>query len=88
MNTSTDIVRFQVGEQVATRSLADWDCVFRFTVVARTEHFVTFDYFGDKKRAKVSVWDGRECCAPLGRHSMAVRVFAGKNIVYSFGDAQ
>lgn len=78
---STDnIIRFTVGEEVAVRSMCDWDCIFRFKVIKRTAQFVTFDYYGEPKRAKISVYEGREMAYPLGRYSMAVSVSAGINI--------
>jgi len=81
METNTpDIIKFQVGEEVATRSLCDWDCIFRFKVVSRTAKFVTFEYFGQLKRVGVKVWDGREVASPLGNHSMSATVAAGENI--------
>lgn len=77
MQTTTDIIRFTVGEEVSARSFADWNCIFRFTVIKRTEKFVTFDYYGQPKRVAIRVQDGREYCYPLGTYSMAVSVHAG-----------
>jgi len=78
--TTTTITQFQVGETVATRSMADHDCIFRFTVTARTAKFVTFDDGHDTYRVKVRVWDGHEVAAPFGWYSMAAVVTAGKDI--------
>jgi hypothetical protein len=80
MNTETATVKFTIGEEVAARSLADWDCIFRFTVISRTAKFVTLNYYGEPKRVKIHVRDGREYCYPLGNYSMACSVYAGINI--------
>lgn len=80
MQTQQATVQFKIGEQVAARSLCDWDSIFRFTVTSRTAKFVTLDYFGQPKRVAIRVRDGREYCYPLGTHSMAVSVSAGVNI--------
>ena len=78
MNTNT--IQFTVGEEVATRSACDWDCIFRFTVISRTAKFVTLNYLGKQKRVGIKVRDGREYCYPLGNYSMACSVSAGINI--------
>jgi hypothetical protein len=76
----SNITRFKVGEQVACRSLGDWDCIFRFTVIKRTAKFVTLLYFGDHLRVAIRERDGREFCYPLGTYSMAPLLYAGENI--------
>jgi len=80
METNTALIKFTVGEEVATRSLCDWDCIFRFTVISRTAKFVTLNYYGQPKRVSIRVRDGREYCYPLGTYSMACSVSAGINI--------
>ena len=80
MQTQQSTIRFIVGEEVAARSLCSWNTVFRFTVVKRTEKFVTLNYYGQLKRVAIRERDGREYCYPLGMHSMAVSVHAGINI--------
>lgn len=77
---TTTTIKFTVGEEVAARSMCDWDCIFRFKVISRTAQFVTFDYYGEAKRCKVKVRDGREVAMPLGNYSMATVVYAGQNI--------
>ena len=74
------ITAFTVGEHLATRSLGDWDCIFRFTVISRTAKFVTLEYFGESIRVGIKEIDGRETCLPFGSYSMAPRVHAGINI--------
>lgn len=79
-NTPATIITFNIGEEVAARSVADYDCIFRFTVISRTAKFVTFKYLNTTKRAAVKVRDGVEYCRPLGSYSGACFVYAGKNI--------
>jgi hypothetical protein len=70
MTTATN--QFTIGQRLACRSLCDYDCIFRFEVVARTAKFVTLKYFNDLKRVGIKVdRDGNEYCLPLGNHSMA-----------------
>jgi hypothetical protein len=64
--------QFAVGQELSVRSLGDWDCVFRFTVVKRTAKFVTLLYHGLEHKVAIRHWsDGVEYCYPLGLHSMA-----------------
>jgi len=70
---------FKVGETYYTRSFADWDCVFEFTITGRTAQFVKYTYFNENRRAKLSVdRDGNEYILPLGRYSMAPVLTATK----------
>ena len=81
MDITTTNIHFTVGETVATRSACDWSCIFRFTVVARTDRFVTFAYHGTTKRVGIKVdAEGREYAYPLGRYAMASIVRAGEDI--------
>jgi hypothetical protein len=64
--------QFVVGQELSCRSLGDWDCVFRFTVVKRTAKFVTLLYHGIENKVAIRHWsDGVEYCYPLGTYSMA-----------------
>lgn len=83
MTTTTETITtaFNVGDNVATRSFCDYDCIFRFTVVARSKCFVTFaDDHGDTYRVKPWVTNGVEYATPFGKHSMSALLTAGKNI--------
>jgi len=77
---TTNIIRFTEGEQLSARSLGDYDCIFRFTVISRTAKFVTLQYYNDTKRVGIKVRDGREYCYPLGNYSMAVSVGAREQV--------
>ena len=80
METNTTITQFTVGETINTRSLADYDCIFTFTVVKRTEKTVTINYHGTESRCKIRVRDGHETCKPFGSYSLAPTAVAGKRI--------
>ena len=63
---------FKPGQQLAVRSLGDWDCIYRFSVVSRTAKFVTLQYYNDLKRVGIKVdRDGVEYCLPFGNYSMS-----------------
>jgi hypothetical protein len=78
METAT--MKFKVGQTIAVRSIGDYDCVFKFEVVKRTDKFVTFKYFNELKRVGIKVRDGREYCFPLGTYSMAPVAYALTNL--------
>jgi hypothetical protein len=70
-------IEFIVGTDLQCRSLADYDCIFRFTVLKRTAKFVTLQYYGQELRVAIRKGsDGREFCYPLGTHSMAATLYA------------
>lgn len=80
METQHATIQFKVGETVACRSIGDYDCIFKFEVVKRTNKFVTLLYYGEEKRVGIKVRDGREYCFPLGTYSMAPIVYASVEI--------
>lgn len=49
-------IKFEIGKTYITRSVCDYDCIFYFTVISRTEKFVTGqDQYGEVMRRKVKV---------------------------------
>jgi hypothetical protein len=64
------LTSFQTGETYCTRSMCDWDCIFKFTVVKRTAKFITIDDGHSTKRVGVTVVDGVEYAKPYGNYSM------------------
>jgi len=71
-------MKFQIGTTYTTRSACDHECIFAFTVTARSAKFVTLeDRHGRIARAGVKVFDGEERCFPMGRYSMAPVISAG-----------
>ena len=65
------IARFEVGETYSCRSLCDWDCIYRFEVMKRTEKTVTISYHGKLTRRTIRIADGSEQIDPHGRYSMS-----------------
>ena len=82
--------RFSVGATYSARSIGDSNCVFAFTVTARTRHFITIDsaMFEEPRRVGLFYRDGgcdcggdclrEEAARPLGRFSMAPTIYAGE----------
>jgi len=70
---STEMNTFQVGRSYATRSIGDYDCIFRFTVLARTAKTVTVYDPTNRRNVKrgLSIWQGNEQFSPFGRYSMS-----------------
>lgn len=65
-------IKFEVGKTYTCRSVYDYDCVFSFEVIARTEKRITIvDSFKRKKTVGVNNLDGVETAYPSGRYSMA-----------------
>lgn len=65
------VAQFIVGETYSCRSICDWDCIFSFKIVRRTEKTVTISYHGKEVRRTIRVADGSEQIDPHGRYSMA-----------------
>ena len=65
--------KFTVGATYSARSFCDYDCVWTFTVIARTARFITIIQEGETtpKRVGVRTWNGVESASPLGTYSMA-----------------
>lgn len=62
--------QFQVGQTYATRSICDYDCIFTFAIVGRTEKSVKVTVRGEVKTCKIAVRDGVETIKPHGSYSM------------------
>ncbi len=65
------VVKFVVGETYTCRSLCDWDCIYSFTIMKRTEKTVTVSYHGSLTRRTIRIADGSEQIDPHGRYSMS-----------------
>lgn len=67
--------KFKVGSTYSMRSICDHNCVWTYTVTARTAQTVTItDGKVTLKRRickKVSEWNNAETIYPLGQYSMA-----------------
>lgn len=65
--------RFEIGNTYSTRSACDYDCVFSYKVIARTDKSVTIigDLVDKPTRKKIRVYGEQESFMPLGSYSMA-----------------
>jgi hypothetical protein len=70
---------FQVGKTYTARSLCDYDCVFAWTVIARTAKQITLeDRHGRVSKRGIRTYDGVEVCSPQGRFSMSPSISANR----------
>lgn len=69
-------MRFQVGHTYQTRSICDHDCIFSFTIHARTAKTVTVDVHGKRVKRGIQVWNGVEQFKPFGNYSMCAIISA------------
>jgi hypothetical protein len=79
--TANQPIQFEVGRTYWCRSIADYDCVWEFTVTKRTARFITIvDKHGEERRVGVSVWapDNEERAKPLGTFSMSPTLTASR----------
>lgn len=69
---------FEIGKTYTTRSIADSECVFSVTVVARTAKTIKASIRGEVKSFRVSAsWDGAaESFKPFGTYSMCPVIHA------------
>lgn len=77
------IQKFEIGKTYSTRSACDWDTIFSYTVIARTEKTVTLeDKHGHVSRRGVKPdYDGvAEACYPEGRYSMCPLIKADREL--------
>lgn len=66
------VERFIVGRVYSVRSICDYDCIFRFEVVGRTDKTVVLaTRDGKQVRRKLRIVCGAEACDPHGRYSMS-----------------
>ncbi len=70
--------QFQVGRTYFDRSACDYDCIFSFTILARTAKSVTVKVHNNTVRRGLTVRDGIEQFKPFGSYSMAAVVRADK----------
>ena len=68
--------QFQVDRTYATRSICDYDCIYSFTILARTAKTVTTQIHGKTVRRGLSFWNGVEQFKPFGSYSMCAIVGA------------
>jgi hypothetical protein len=67
---------FKVGQTYSERSICDHNCIFSFTILARTAKSVTVNVHGNTVRRGLSVYDGIEQFKPFGSYSMCAVIGA------------
>jgi len=65
--------KFEINKTYTTRSVCDYDCIFSYTVVSRTDKTVKIigDLLDKPVSRKIRVWGNEESFLPLGSYSMA-----------------
>lgn len=76
--TTSDLITFIVGESYFMRSIGDADCIWICKVLSRTAKQVTVQVDGRIVKKGVKVYDGVECCFPLGSYAKAPKLRADK----------
>ena len=69
------LTTFTPGKTYWTRSICDYDCIFKITIAKRTANFVTTT---EGKRLGVAIWNGVEQVKPHGNYSMCAIIGADK----------
>ena len=74
--------KFEIGQTYSMRSACMHDCVWTYTITARTAQTVTLTDGKEVKRCRinkqVSEWRNAETVYPLGQYSMAPSLSADK----------
>lgn len=78
------MTKFEVGRTYQTRSICDHDCIYSWTVVARTAKTVRMvnDHNSQAvKTLRVAEYRGAETVKPYGTYSMCPVLVAGEDAV-------
>jgi hypothetical protein len=69
------MTKFESGKTYSMRSACDHECIWTYTVTARTTSTITLDDGSKEIKCRIikalSEMDNRECVRPLGSYSMA-----------------
>lgn len=73
--------KFEVGKEYSMRSICDHNCIWTYTVVARTAQTITLkdernNTIKCRVNKQVSEWNNTETVYPLGRYSMCPSLHA------------
>ncbi len=74
------IIQFQIGQTYQTRSICDHECIFSFTILARTAKTITTQVHGKTVRRGLQLWNGVEQFKPFGNYSMCAIIGADQQI--------
>jgi hypothetical protein len=72
---------FQVGKTYFDRSICDHNCIFSFTILARTAKSVTINVRGKTARKGLTTYNGVEQFKPFGTYSMCAVVSADSELI-------
>jgi hypothetical protein len=70
--------QFEVGKTYQTRSICDHDCIYSFTILARTAKTITTKVHGNTVRRGLTIWNDVEEFKPFGSYSMCAIIRASK----------
>lgn len=63
--------KFETDKDYSTRSVCDYDCIFNFRVIKRTEKSIWIkDIHGNVSRKKIEIYNNEESIYPFGHYSM------------------
>jgi len=63
---------FEIGKTYSTRSICDHNCIFSFTILARTAKTVKIEVHGKEVTRRIRPgYNGFEAFDPFGRYSMS-----------------
>ena len=72
---------FEVGKTYATASLCNHECIYSFTILARTAKQVTVEVNDKIVRRGVYVYEDVEQFKPFGNYSMAAIIGADDEVI-------
>ena len=78
--SNNETSRFAVGATYFTRSIGDYNCIYRFEILRRTASSVWINVDGEVKRRKISTYGGSEIFQPFGSYSMAPTISADRPV--------
>lgn len=70
--------QFQIGRTYYDRSICDHECIFSFTILARTAKTITTKVSGKIVKRGLSTYEGVEQFKPFGTYSMCSVVNASR----------
>ncbi|MBR5865710.1 MAG: hypothetical protein IKY89_05505 [Alistipes sp.] len=72
--------KFEIGKEYSMRSACDHNCIWSYTVIARTAATITISDGKETKKCRVSKqvseWNNAETIYPLGQYSMSPSLVA------------
>lgn len=69
------MTKFEIGKEYSMRSAGDYNCIWTYKVIARTENTITITDGKETKKCRInkqlSAFNNTESVKPLGTYSMA-----------------